>query len=82
LNRFVRPPAIATGSEAKRVLDEQTVPSAEAFRSRGPNLTPRGWNQTERFEMAWALVAATFQADVTVLANGIALPRARPENRA
>jgi hypothetical protein len=36
-------------------------------------LTPRGWEQSERFDKAWALVAATFQAEVTVLANVIAL---------
>jgi hypothetical protein len=36
-------------------------------------LTPRGWDQSERFDEAWALVAATFHADVTVLANVVAL---------
>ena len=36
-------------------------------------LTPRGWDQSERFDHAWALLAATFQIDVTVLANVIAL---------
>ena len=36
-------------------------------------LTPRGWDQSERFDKAWALVAATFHAEVTVLANVIAL---------
>jgi hypothetical protein len=36
-------------------------------------LTPRGWDQSERFDEAWALVAATFHADVAVLANVIAL---------
>jgi hypothetical protein len=44
-----------------------SVPGAQAI------LTPRGWDQSERFDKAWALVAATFQADVTVLANVIAL---------
>ena len=40
-------------------------------------LTPRGWDQSERFDEAWALVAATFHAEVTVLANVIAFkPRA------
>ncbi len=43
-------------------------------------LTPRGWDQSERFDNAWALVAATFHADVTVLANVIAL-KPRPEPR-
>ena len=36
-------------------------------------LTPRGWDQSERFDRAWALVAATFQAEVTVLANVVPL---------
>jgi hypothetical protein len=40
-------------------------------------LTPRGWDQSERFDKAWALVAATFHAEVTVLANVIAL---KPQN--
>lgn len=50
-------------------------------------LTPRGWDQSERFDEAWALVAATFHADITILANVIALkppprePR-RPRARA
>jgi len=40
-------------------------------------LTPRGWDQSERFDKAWALVAATFHTDVTVLANVIAF---KPES--
>jgi hypothetical protein len=36
-------------------------------------LTPRGWDQSERFDEAWALVAASFHAEVTVLANVIVL---------
>jgi hypothetical protein len=44
-----------------------SVPGAQAV------LTPRGWDQSEGFDKAWALVAATFQAHVTVLANVIAL---------
>jgi hypothetical protein len=31
----------------------------------------RGWDQSERFDVAWALVAATYQRDVHVLANAI-----------
>lgn len=34
-------------------------------------LTPRGWDQSERFDAAWALLAATYQADVTLLSNVI-----------
>lgn len=36
-------------------------------------LTPRGWDQSERFDQAWVLLAATFHAEVTVLANVVAL---------
>ena len=43
-------------------------------------LTPRGWDQSERFDEAWALVAGTFQAEITVLANVIAL-KPRTESR-
>jgi hypothetical protein len=32
-------------------------------------LTMRGWDQSERFDEAWALVAATYKRDVHVLAN-------------
>ena len=35
-------------------------------------LTPRGWDQSDRFDEAWALIAATFELEVTVLANVIA----------
>jgi hypothetical protein len=44
-------------------------------------LTPRGWDQSERFDEAWALVAAMFHTEVTVLANVITLepePEPRP----
>ena len=32
-------------------------------------LTMRGWDQSDRFDEAWALVAETYQRDVHVLAN-------------
>lgn len=32
-------------------------------------LTMRGWDQSDRFDEAWALVAATYQAEIHVLAN-------------
>lgn len=35
-------------------------------------LTPRGWDHSDRFDDAWALIAATFEVEVTVLANVIA----------
>ena len=30
-------------------------------------LTPRGWDQSDRFDRAWALVAATFHAQVATV---------------
>lgn len=36
-------------------------------------LTSRGWDQSARFEQAWALLAATYQTEITVLANVIPL---------
>lgn len=36
-------------------------------------LTARGWDQSERFDQAWARVAALYQVEVVVLANIIAL---------
>jgi hypothetical protein len=41
--------------------------------------TRRGWPQSGRFDEAWALLAATFQVQVTVLYN--VLPFRRRENR-
>jgi len=32
-------------------------------------LTARGWDQSERFDEAWALLAAHYQVEVHVLAN-------------
>ena len=43
-------------------------------------LTMRGWDQSDRFDEAWALVAATYQREVHVLANIVDLgvsPRGR-----
>jgi len=36
-------------------------------------LTARGWDQSDRFEQAWALLAATYQTDIQLLANVVAL---------
>jgi hypothetical protein len=36
-------------------------------------LTTRGWDQSERFEEAWALLAATYQADIHILAKVVPL---------
>jgi hypothetical protein len=40
-------------------------------------LTVRGWTQSERFDHAWALLAATYQLQVTVLDNVVAFPTRR-----
>lgn len=40
-------------------------------------LTVRGWTQSERFDRAWALLAATYQVQVTVLDNVLAFPNRR-----
>jgi hypothetical protein len=42
-------------------------------------LTPRGWDQSERFDQAWAIVAATFHTEVTVLANVTVLRPTTPK---
>ena len=43
-------------------------------------LTPRGWDQSDRFDEAWALIAATYETGVTVLANVLAIkPRPAPK---
>jgi hypothetical protein len=36
-------------------------------------LTMRGWDQSDRFDEAWALVAATYHSEIHVLANVIDL---------
>lgn len=41
-------------------------------------LTMRGWDQSDRFDEAWALVAATYHCDVQVLANVIDITPAPP----
>lgn len=43
-------------------------------------LTPRGWDQSERFDEAWAIIAASFHAEVTVLAN-VTVLRPTPPKR-
>ena len=47
-------------------------------------LTMRGWDQSDRFDEAWALVAATYQRDVHVLANVVVItpmPQKKPRKR-
>jgi hypothetical protein len=43
-------------------------------------LTMRGWDQSERFDEAWALVAATYEREVHVLANVVDITP-KPEKR-
>ncbi len=43
-------------------------------------LTARGWDQSERFDDAWALIAATYHAEITVFNNVIAI-KPKPEPR-
>jgi len=48
-------------------------------------LTMRGWDQSDRFDEGWALVAATYQRDVHVLANVVDItpkPEKKPRKRA
>ncbi len=48
-------------------------------------LTMRGWDQSDRFDEAWALVAATYQCDVHVVANVVDIspkPERKPRRRA
>jgi hypothetical protein len=45
-------------------------------------LTPRGWDQSERFDEAWALLAAEYQVEVHVLANVIPFRPSAPPNKA
>jgi hypothetical protein len=40
-------------------------------------LTLRSWAQSERFDRAWALIAAKYRAEVTTLANVVSLPMTR-----
>jgi hypothetical protein len=46
-------------------------------------LTMRGWDQSERFDEAWAMVAATYECEVHVMANVIDItPRPERTSRA
>jgi len=47
-------------------------------------LTMRGWDQSDRFDEAWALVAATYQREIQVLANVVDItprPQRKPAQR-
>lgn len=41
-------------------------------------LTPRAWDQSERFDRAWALVAATYESTITTVHNVVPLMPAGP----
>lgn len=46
-------------------------------------LTMRGWDQSERFDEAWALVAATYHREIHVLANVVDItPKPEKQQRA
>jgi hypothetical protein len=45
-------------------------------------LTPRGWDQSNRFDEAWALLAAHYHAEVYVLASLIPFTPQKPPRRA
>jgi hypothetical protein len=44
-------------------------------------LTMRGWDQSDRFDQAWALVARTYQREIHVLANVIDITPRPPNKR-
>ncbi len=44
-------------------------------------LTARAWDQSERFDAAWALLAATYHADITVLNNVVAIKPSPPSKK-
>ncbi|MBK6514528.1 MAG: hypothetical protein IPG04_10525 [Polyangiaceae bacterium] len=44
-------------------------------------LTMRGWDQSDRFDEAWALLAATYQREVHVLANVVDITPKPPKTR-
>jgi hypothetical protein len=71
--------------DARRAASQAERHAVERSRCSG-DLTPRGWDHSDRFDEAWALIAATFEVEVTVLANVIAFkplsapkkPRVKP----
>jgi hypothetical protein len=71
----------------KTLVAQRLKLSGMRWSSRGAQaiLTMRGWDQSERFDEAWALVAATYQREVHVLANVIDItpkPERKPRPRA
>jgi hypothetical protein len=71
----------------KTLVAQRLKLSGMRWGSRGAQavLTMRGWDQSDRFDEAWALVAATYQCEVTILANVIDItlkPEKKPRRRA
>lgn len=66
----------------KTLVTQRLKLSGMRWGSRGAQaiLTMRGWDQSDRFDEVWALVAATYHRDVHVLANVIDITPA-PEKR-
>ena len=70
----------------KTLVAQRLKLSGMRWGSRGAQaiLTMRGWDQSERFDEAWALVAATYHRDVHVLANVVDItpkPEKRPRRK-
>ncbi len=69
----------------KTLVAQRLKLSGMRWRERGAQaiLTMRGWDQSDRFDGAWALVAATYHCDVHVLANVVDItPKPEPTRRA
>lgn len=62
-------------ASCKTLVAQRLKLSGMRWGSRGAQaiLTMREWDQSERFDLAWGLVAATYQRDVHVLANVVEL---------
>jgi len=72
-------------ASCKTLVAQRLKLSGMRWASRGAQaiLTMRGWDQSERFDLAWALVAATYECEVHVLANIVELkpPPAKKPSR-
>jgi hypothetical protein len=65
----------------KTLVAQRLKLSGMRWGSRGAQaiLTMRGWDQSDRFDAAWALVSATYHAEVHVLANVIDITPKSPK---
>jgi hypothetical protein len=78
--------AIGSGvveAACKTLVAQRLKLSGMRWSSRGAQaiLTMRGWDQSDRFDEAWALVATTYERDVHVLANVIDITPKPPATR-